>query len=148
MISKLRAVIKNIACAGKFLIASNLFAPRYWDTIDEIALRVWPKTQINMDKKVVTIPTAAKDTVAFFSMLPIIAASVKDNIGSDTPAISAGMASLFICFNVIGGVLKVLIHNSKKEIHFVWGNKFLLIFYNREVRKTFGFSYFEKKYLT
>ena len=80
-------------------------------------LRVCPKTQINMDINVVTIPTAARDSVALASMLPIIAASVNDKIGSDTPEIRAGMASLLICFNVIE-VLKGLIRNNEKGIHF------------------------------
>ncbi len=84
-----------------------------------MALRVCPKTQMSIDKNVVTIPTAAKDSVAFKSILPMIAASVKDKIGSDIPEINAGMASLLICFKVIFVALKVLTHNNEKEIHFV-----------------------------
>ena len=99
-----------------------------------------------MDKNVVTIPTAAKDSVALKSILPIIAASVNDNIGSDTPEINAGIASLLICFNVIV-VLTRLIHNNEKDIHFVLGNKYHLIVYSREVRKTFGFFCSAKRYL-
>ena len=60
----LSEVIKKIACAGRFFTSLNLSAPKYCDTIEEIALRVWPKTQISMDINVVTIPTAAKDSVA------------------------------------------------------------------------------------
>ncbi|GGI56182.1 hypothetical protein GCM10011444_04910 [Winogradskyella haliclonae] len=66
-----------------------------------MALLVWPKTQISIDKNVETIPTAAKDSVAFKDILPIIAASVNESIGSETPEINAGMASLLICFKEI-----------------------------------------------
>jgi hypothetical protein len=48
-----------------------------------------------------TIPTAAKDSTAFIEMLPIIAVSVIDNKGSETPDINAGMASLFMCFKLM-----------------------------------------------
>lgn len=82
-------------------MASRLFAPRYWDTSEEIALLVWPSTQISIDKNVVTMPTAANDSVAFTSILPTMAASVKDNIGSETPEINAGIASLLICLRLI-----------------------------------------------
>ena len=75
--------------------------------IDDIALRVCPKTQISIDINVVTIPIAAKDSVAFRSTLPTTAASVSDNIGSDMPAINAGIASLFILFKLIS-VVKLL----------------------------------------
>lgn len=146
IINTLSDVIINMAWAGKFLTASIFPAPRYWETIEEIALLVCPKTQISIDKNVETIPTAAKDVVAFESIFPMIAASVKDKIGSDTPEIKAGIASLLIWFKVIE-VLKVLIHNNEKGIHFVLGSKCLLIFYNREVRKSFGFFCSEKTYL-
>src|SRR5690606_826265 len=101
MISTLKVVITKMACAGKSLTWSNLFAPRYCDKMEEIALRVCPKTQISIDKNVATIPTAAKDSVGFTSILPTIAASVKDKIGSDTPEINAGMAKRLMCFNEI-----------------------------------------------
>ena len=48
-----------------------------------------------------TIPTAAKDSVALISTFPTIAVSVNDKIGSDTPAIKAGMASLFMCLKLM-----------------------------------------------
>ena len=54
-----------------------------------------------MDKKVVTIPIAAKASVGLFWTLPTTAASVNDKIGSDTPAIKAGIASLFMFFKLI-----------------------------------------------
>lgn len=69
--------------------------------IDEIALRDCPNTQISMDKKVVTIPTAAKDSVAFIGIWPTIAASVRERIGSEIPAIMAGTASLLMCLRLI-----------------------------------------------
>ena len=40
-----------------------------------------------------------RDSVAFNSILPTIAASVNESIGSEIPEINAGIASLFICFN-------------------------------------------------
>lgn len=70
-----------------------------------------------MDKKVVTIPTAAKDSVALNCIFPTIAASVSDSMGSDIPDIRAGMANLFICFKLMF-VLTVLIRNSKKDNYF------------------------------
>ena len=85
-----------------------------------------------------TKPTAAYESVGFISILPIIAASVNDKIGSEIPEINAGMASLLMCFKLIG-VLKVPIRNSEKATHFALESKYRLIVYNREVRKTFGF---------
>ena len=64
--------------------------------MDEIALRDCPRTHISMDKKVVTIPTAAKDSVALTGICPTIAASVSERIGSEIPAIMAGTASLLM----------------------------------------------------
>lgn len=133
-----------MAWAGKFFTASRLSAPTYCETMEEMALRVCPKTQMSIDKNVVTIPTAARDSVALSSILPMIAASVNDNIGSDTPAINAGTASLLICFSVM---LKVPIRNNEKGIHFALGSKYHLVVYNREVRKIFGFSCSAKRYL-
>ena len=69
--------------------------------MDEIALRDCPKTQISIDKKVVTIPTAAKDSVALTGICPTIAASVSERIGSEIPAIMAGTASLLMCLRLI-----------------------------------------------
>ena len=66
-----------------------------------MALLVCPKTHINIDKNVVTIPTAASDSVAFNWIFPTIAASVNDKIGSEIPEINAGMAILLICLKVI-----------------------------------------------
>ena len=69
--------------------------------MDEIALRDCPRTHISMDKKVVTIPTAAKDSVALMGICPTIAASVSERIGSEIPAIMAGTASLLMCLRLI-----------------------------------------------
>ena len=70
--------------------------------MDEIALRDCPKTQISIDKKVVTIPTAAKDSVALMGICPTMAASVSERIGSEIPAMMAGTASLLMCLRLIG----------------------------------------------
>lgn len=135
-----------MACAGKFLTDSTLPAPKYCETIDDIALRVCPNTQINIDKNVETTPTAAKDSVAFIDILPIIAASVNDKIGSETPDINAGMASLLICFKEMV-FFTIPIRNNEKDTYFAWENKYHLIVYSPEVRKTFGFFYSVKRYL-
>ena len=70
--------------------------------MDEMALRDCPNTQISMDKKAVTTPTAAKDSVAFTEICPTMAASVRDKIGSEIPAMMAGTASLLMCLRLIG----------------------------------------------
>lgn len=111
-----------------------------------MALLVCPKTQISIDINVVTIPTAAKDSVAFMSIFPIMAASVNDKIGSDTPEINAGIASLFIYFKLMF-VFTRLVHNSEMDAHFVWGSRYRPVFYSHEVHKTFDFFCFVKTYL-
>ena len=70
-----------------------LFFPSDCDTKEEITLRVCPKTQINIDIKLPTIPTAPKDIVAFSDILPTTIVSVIDKIGSAIPEISAGIAN-------------------------------------------------------
>ena len=52
---------------------------------------------MSMDKKGETMPTAG-NSVAFEEIWPTIAASVNDSIGSEIPAIIAGMASRVICW--------------------------------------------------
>ena len=91
-----------MACTGKFLTSSSLLAPRYWEMMDEMALRDCPNTQISMDKKAVTTPTAAKDSVAFTEICPTMAASVSERIGSEIPAMMAGTASLLMWLRLIG----------------------------------------------
>ena len=97
----LKEVMIKMAWAGRSLTCLRLPAPKYWDTMDEMALRVCPKTHISIEIKVVTMPTAAKETVALVSIFPIMAASVSDRMGSEIPEMSAGMASLFIFLNEI-----------------------------------------------
>jgi len=104
MIMRLMAVIIKMAWAGRFLIACILLAPTYCETMDEIALRVWPRTQISMDIKVPTMPTAANDSVALISIFPIMAVSVMDKIGSEIPDIRAGIASLLMCLNCMDSI--------------------------------------------
>jgi hypothetical protein len=62
----------------------------------EIALRVCPRIQISIDRKAPTIPTAPKDSSPLTGMLPTIAVSVMDRIGSAIPAMVAGMANLLM----------------------------------------------------
>ena len=62
----------------------------------EMALRVCPKIQINIDKKEPTIPAAAKDAIPSTGILPTMAVSVIDKIGSAIPAMVAGIASLLM----------------------------------------------------
>ena len=113
IIKTLNEVIIKIACAGRFLILFSWFAPTYCDTMDEIALRVWPSTHISIDKKVVTIPTAAKASVALKSTFPTMAASVNDRIGSEIPEISAGIANLLICFRLMEVLIAIVFYNKK-----------------------------------
>ena len=97
----LRQILKYIACAGRYLTSSILPAPKYWDMMDEMALRVWPNIQISIDKNEPTIPTAANDSSPSTGILPTIAVSVMDKTGSAIPAMVAGIANLFMDFRVI-----------------------------------------------
>ena len=94
-------MFKKMAWAGSALTLSNLPAPKYWEMIAEIALRVWPKIHISMDKNEPTIPAAAKDSIPSWGMLPTMAVSVMDKIGSAMPAMVAGMARLFMVLKFI-----------------------------------------------
>ena len=78
----------------------------------DMADRDCPKTHMSMDKKEETMPTAARDSVAFEEIWPTMAASVKDNIGSEIPAIMAGMASRLICW-LLSVAFKVIVIKSK-----------------------------------
>ena len=73
---------------------------------------------MSTDKNVDTIPTAANDSVAFKVIFPIIAASVSDKIGSETPDINAGMANWLICLK-LKLIFKIQVHNNKKDLYFV-----------------------------
>tara|TARA_R110002050_G_scaffold78664_2_gene168056 strand:- start:1568 stop:1771 length:204 start_codon:yes stop_codon:yes gene_type:complete len=55
-----------------------------------------------MDKNEPTIPAAAKDSIPSWGMLPTMAVSVMERIGSAIPAIVAGMARLLIVLKFIG----------------------------------------------
>ena len=93
---KLKQTTIAIACDGNVFTSSNLLAPKYCEIMEEIALLICPKTQTNIEIKAPTIPTAARDSMALFSMCPIIAVSVIESKGSAMPAINAGKASLLI----------------------------------------------------
>ena len=89
----LQLTIMKIPCAGRDFTSSILFLPRDCETSEEMTLRVCPKTHINIDMKLPTIPTAPKEIVAFSDILPTIMVSVIDKTGSAIPEISAGIAS-------------------------------------------------------
>ena len=95
-------MFRKMACAGRVFTLSNLSAPKYCEIIAEMALRVCPNIQINIDKNEPTIPAAAKDSMPSWGMLPTMAVSVIDSIGSAMPAIVAGMARLLIVLKLIG----------------------------------------------
>jgi len=89
----LQLTIIKTPCAGSDLTSSILFSPRDWERSEEITLRVCPKTHINIEMKLPTIPTAPKEIVAFSDILPITIVSVIDKIGSAIPEINAGIAN-------------------------------------------------------
>lgn len=89
----LKRMLRKIACAGRFFTSSSLPAPRYWEKIAEMELRVWPSTQISMDKNDPTIPAAAKDSNPSIGILPTIAVSVMESMGSAIPEMVAGIAN-------------------------------------------------------
>ena len=107
----LNVIFKKIACMGRDFISSNLPAPKYCEIIADMALRVCPKIHINIDKKVPTMPAAARDSEPFTGILPTMAVSVIDKRGSAIPAIVAGIASLLILLKLIfnGFVVKSII---------------------------------------
>lgn len=92
----LKAMLRKMACAGSVFTSSNLPAPKYCEIIADMALRVWPKIQINMDRNEPTIPAAANDSSPSTGIFPTIAVSVMDNNGSAIPAMVAGIARLLI----------------------------------------------------
>ena len=110
----LSMTIIAMAWAGRLLIWSSLFAPKYWEISADIADRDCPKTQISIDKNEDTIPTAASDSVALLGMWPTIAASVRDKMGSAIPAIMAGMAKRLTCRSVIKLVFSLFFHYQPK----------------------------------
>ena len=82
-----------MACAGKLYKSVIFPAPRFCDTIAEIALLLCAKIHMSIDRKEPTIPTAARDSVPYWGIFPTIAASVLERIGSAIPDNIAGMAS-------------------------------------------------------
>ena len=92
----LSAMLKYIACAGKLWRSFNLPAPKFCETIAEMALRVCAKIQIKAERNVPTIPTAASDSIPNSLIFPTTAASVAERTGSAIPEIIAGMASCWI----------------------------------------------------
>ena len=143
MIRILREVMIKIAWAGKFFTSSILFAPRYCETIDEMALLVCPSTHISIEIKAPTIPTAASDSVALTSIFPTMAVSVIDNIGSEIPEIKAGMANLLICLRPMVVFIE-LVHSNEKERYFDLGNRHPQVFGNLAAHKISDFVHFEK----
>ena len=111
----LRKTIIEIAWTGKLLTSSSLLAPKYCEIIAEIADLDCPRTQINIDKKEDTIPTAAKDSVGFKLTCPTTAASVIDSIGSEIPATMAGIANLLIFLLEIDLFKLSFVSNKNKQ---------------------------------
>ena len=85
-----------MAWAGNVFTSSNLPAPKYWDIMADMALLVCPNIHISIDKNDPTIPAAAKDSNPSTEMLPTMAVSVIERMGSAIPAIVAGKAKLLI----------------------------------------------------
>ena len=92
----LNIILKKMAWAGRFFTSSNRPAPKYCEIIAEMELRVWPNTQMSMDKKDPTIPAAAKDSKPSTGMLPTTAVSVMFKTGSAMPEMVAGIARLLM----------------------------------------------------
>ena len=93
IIRKLLEMIIKIPCAGSVSTSFKFYIPIACAIIEAITLLVCPKTQINIEIKLPTIPTAPNDMVPFTGMLPTIIVSVIDKIGSAIPEIKAGIAS-------------------------------------------------------
>ena len=89
----LNKMLKKMAWAGRCFTSSNLPAPKYCDMMAEMELRVCPKTQINIDKKDPTMPAAASDSKLSVGILPTMAVSVMERIGSAMPDMVAGIAN-------------------------------------------------------
>ena len=124
MMRKLQDMIIKIPCAGRVSTSFKFFWPRACAIIDAITLLVWPNTQINIEIKLPTIPTAPSEIVAFSGIFPTIIVSVIDKIGSAIPEINAGIAS-FCISEIFIDFVKLLIHNNKKDTRSGLENKFL-----------------------
>lgn len=148
----LNKILKKMACAGRCFTSSNLPAPRYWEMIAEMELRVWPSTQMSMDKNEPTIPAAAKDSKPSTGILPTMAVSVMERMGSAMPEMVAGTASWLMLLKLIC-VLKTpqvtaLIHNNEKDVHFVWERRYRPAFDTPVARKNAGSVCFVRMYPT
>ena len=64
MMMMLTLTTMSIAWAGSVLISLSLPAPKYCETIEEMALLTCAKTQISMDKKEPTMATAPRLSLA------------------------------------------------------------------------------------
>ena len=106
--------------------------------IEETALLVCAKTQISMDRNDPTMAIAPRLSFALTSIFPIIAVSVNDKIGSATPAIKAGIASLLMFLRFIS-VFKAIVRNNERDIHFASENKYQTVSYSHEVHRTSDF---------
>ena len=92
-ISKLKNILKYIACGTKVLRLSNLFAPKLCETKDEIEVLVWATIQIIPERKEPTKPVAASASTEYSFTLPTIAISVKVIRDSAIPEKIAGIAN-------------------------------------------------------
>jgi hypothetical protein len=80
----------------------------------EIALLLWARIQISMERKDPTIPTAASASVPNSGIFPTTAASVLDNTGSAIPDKIAGIASCCILLKEIS--VLIAFKNAKVTI--------------------------------
>src|SRR5690606_15360421 len=115
-----------MAWAGRRLTSSSLPAPRYWEMIVEMELRVCPSTHTNMERKDPTMPAAARDSRPSTGMFPTMAVSVMDNRGSAIPETVAGTARVLMLLKLIV-LLKVpqvteAIQNNKRDGDSDWEN--------------------------
>ena len=83
---------ENSLCGKRFYLVYFVSPKRLRDKRGDNTTGL-PKTHINIDIKLPTIPTAPKDIVVFSDILPTIMVSVIDKIGSAIPEISAGIAN-------------------------------------------------------
>src|SRR5690606_9629405 len=124
-------------------------APRYWEMIVEMELRVWPSTQTNMDRKEPTMPAAARDSRPSTGMFPTMAVSVMDNRGSAIPDMVAGTArALMLLKSILCSKISQVteaIHNNGRDGGSVWENIHPPAFGSPFSDKTLGSSCFGKR---
>ena len=95
-IARLNRKLKRMTCGINVFTACNLFAPKCWETIEEIAVFVCATIQIIAERNEPTIPAAASASIGCSFTLPITAISVSEISGSAIPAIIAGIARRLI----------------------------------------------------